>query len=273
MRTRYAVAVTLGGMMVAASAPRISEMTELLWKARTEKRLTPLLSKAYPSLDLETAYRVQKVFVSRILANDRVGGFKAGLNSPASQKRFGLRAPMAGVLLASGRNEGTPVVDRSKFRRLALETEVAFEVGRPIAQPVRIVAALRERIRAVMPAIELPELGFADMKRLKGVDVISANAAVASFIVGVSHKSGSVNFDPLTVALSWDGREINRWEGAMESRWKSALWLVNAMVARGWRIESGHILMTGALGKLLPGKPGKYVADYGKLGRVSFEIR
>lgn len=273
MRARYAMAIILAGMMVAASGPLISEMTELLWKARTDKRLIPVLSMAYPNLDPETAYKVQKAYVSRALANDRIGGFKMGLNSLAIQKRFGLTTPMAGVLLESGRNEGAPVINRSRFRRLALETEVAFEVGSPIAHSLRNVAALRERIRAVMPAVEFPELGFADMKHLKGVDIISANAAAAEFLVGISHKQVRGNFDPLLVVLSRDGREINRWEGAMGSRWESALWLVNEIVARGWRIEPGHILMTGTLGNFLPGKAGKYVADYGKLGRVSFEVR
>lgn len=274
MRTRDAGAVVLAGLMVAATtAPRVSEMAEHLWKAQTEKRLIPLLSQAYPSLDLKTAYQVQKAFVSKILGNDRIGGFKAGLVSPAGQKRFGLTAPMAGVLLASGRNEGVRIIDRSRFKRLGLETEIAFEVGRPITQPVPNVVALRERIRAVRTAIELPELGFVDMKRLRGLDLISFNAAAAGFLVGASQKLRKGNSEPFTVVLTWNGKEINRWAGTMESRWKSALWLVNTIVGQGWRIEPGHILLTGTLGKLLPGKPGKYVADYGKLGRIAFEVR
>jgi 2-keto-4-pentenoate hydratase len=45
------------------------------------------------------------------------------------------------------------------------------------------------------------------------------------------------------------------------------------MIEQGWPIEPGNILLTGALGKMLPGKPGKYVADYGSFGKIIFEVK
>ena len=45
------------------------------------------------------------------------------------------------------------------------------------------------------------------------------------------------------------------------------------MIKQGWRLEPGYIVITGALGKMLPGKPGKYVADYGSFGKIAFEIK
>ena len=38
-------------------------------------------------------------------------------------------------------------------------------------------------------------------------------------------------------------------------------------------IEQGHVLITGSLGKLLPGKPGKHEADFGPLGKIAFTIK
>jgi 2-keto-4-pentenoate hydratase len=49
--------------------------------------------------------------------------------------------------------------------------------------------------------------------------------------------------------------------------------LINTVVQQGWKIEPGQILITGALPKAIPGKPGKYVADFEKLGKISFEIK
>ena len=66
---------------------------------------------------------------------------------------------------------------------------------------------------------------------------------------------------------------MSRWEGSMEGRWDSALWLVNNMVEQGWEIEPGQVLLTGVLGEIVPGNPGNYIADFGKLGRISFEVR
>ena len=48
---------------------------------------------------------------------------------------------------------------------------------------------------------------------------------------------------------------------------------LNSAVEQGYKVEPGHILITGALGKLVPGKPGKYVADYGDFGKISFEVK
>ena len=59
----------------------------------------------------------------------------------------------------------------------------------------------------------------------------------------------------------------------MGDPWKAALWLVNATVRRGWTIEPGHLFSTGIIGERVEGKPGRYVADFGVLGRIAFELR
>ena len=93
-------------------------------------------------------------------------------------------AIVAAVLLASGRREGAPVIDRAAFQRTQVETEIGFVVGQPIGQALPSLASLRERIAAIMPAIELPDLGFADRTKLTGRDLIAANGGAAQFIVG-----------------------------------------------------------------------------------------
>jgi 2-keto-4-pentenoate hydratase len=72
-----------------------------------------------------------------------------------------------------------------------------------------------------------------------------------------------------------DEQEVNRGKGtdALGDQWKAAVWLVNTMVESGWKMEPGHVVITGALGKMIPGRPGKYVADYGGFGKISFEIK
>ena len=54
---------------------------------------------------------------------------------------------------------------------------------------------------------------------------------------------------------------------------KAAMWMINSILEKGWKIEPGQVLITGALPKAIPGKPGKYVADFEKLGKISFEIK
>lgn len=253
----------------------VASLADLLLQCRQQHRLMPVLSQHDPALSVEKAYAVQMAYVRLLLKRDRVAGFKLGLTSEAAQGRFGVRAPAAGVLLASGHRTGSPVIDRAKFNRLMIETEIGFVVGQRVERPLSDPTALKPMISAVMPVIELPDLGFQDMKRLKGVDIIAANVSAVQFITGQERKATGVDLNAVAVALTLNAQVVNRGRGAdaLGDQWQAALWLVNTTVEQGWTIEPGHILITGALGKMMPGHPGGYVAEYGDLGQVSFEIK
>jgi 2-keto-4-pentenoate hydratase len=267
--------VFLGLCITMTAWAGVSDMANTLIKADTEKQPIPLLSKTEPNLDAKTAYDVQKVYVQWRLAKDKVAGVKGGLTTEAAQKRFGLTSPVTGILYASGKLEGSPVVDRTAFRVLMIETEIGFVIGQSIDQTLRDVQELQQKVSAVMPAIELPDFGFADMKAMKGVDVIAANCVVAKFIAGATRPHQGVNLNEITVTLHYNGQALYQVKGeeAMGDQWKAALWLINSVVEQGYRIEPGHIIITGSLGKMVPGKPGQYVADYGDFGKILFEIK
>jgi 2-keto-4-pentenoate hydratase len=50
------------------------------------------------------------------------------------------------------------------------------------------------------------------------------------------------------------------------------VWLINQILARGYTIAAGHLLMTGAIGGMQPAKPGNYSAEFGDLGAIDFKI-
>jgi 2-keto-4-pentenoate hydratase len=253
----------------------ISEMANSLIKAAAEKQPTPVLSESEPDLDPKTAYEVQKVYVQWRLAKDRVAGFKAGLTTENAQKMFGVNFPLTGILYDSGKLEGSPVVDRTALRALLIEMEIGFVIAQSINQPLRDVQELQQKVSGVMPAIELPGSGFADMKVVKGVDLIAANVGAAKFIVGTSRSHQGVNLNQVNVTLIYNGQVLYQGKGveALGDQWKAALWIVNSVLEQGYKVEPGHILITGALGKMVPGKPGQYVADYGDFGKISFEVK
>jgi 2-keto-4-pentenoate hydratase len=249
-------------------------MANSLIKAVAEKQPTPVLSESEPDLDPKTAYEVQKIFVQWRLANDRVGGFKAGLTTEKAQKMLGVNFPLTGVLYNSGKLEGSPVVDRTTLRTLLIETEIGFVIARSIRRPPRNVQELRQKVSGVMPAIELPGSGFADGKVVKGVDLIAANVGAAKFIVGMARTHQGVNLNHVQVTLFFNGQPLYRGQGeeALGDQWKVALWMVRNVLGQGYKVEPGHILITGALGRMVPGEPGRYVADYGDFGKISFEV-
>ncbi|GAK53414.1 2-hydroxypenta-2,4-dienoate hydratase [Candidatus Moduliflexus flocculans] len=247
----------------------------LLFDAYANKQPIPVLSATMPNLDVKAAYEIQKTYLQKRLETDKIGGFKAGLTTPAAQERFGVTAPVTGILFASGKLADGASVEAAAFRGLMLETEIGFVLGEAITQPVKDVAELQQKVRGVFPAIELPEMGFADMKQLKGVDIIAADVAAVQFIVGAEQALAGQDVNAVTVNLTLNGETVNTGTGkeALGDQWQAALWLVNSIIAQGWTIEPGHVLMTGALGKMIPGKPGKYTADYGDFGKITFEVK
>jgi len=266
--------LSLGFTMTAWAG--VSEMVDSLVWTFTSGQPTPVLSKANPDLDVETAYKVQKAYVQWRMTKDKVAGFKAGLTTEGAQKAFGVTFPLSGILYDSGKLGGSPVVDGKAFRRLGIETEIGFVIGQSINRPIQDIQEFQKMVSAVMPAIELPDLGFAeDMKEVKGVDLIAANVGAAKFIAGTPRPYQGVNLNQVNVTLSYNGQALYQGKGveALGDQWKAALWLVNSVVEQGYKVEPGHILITGALGKLIPGKPGQYVADYGDFGKISFEVK
>jgi len=274
---RYILVLFLiGSWIIPISGEEIpvSQLADILIKAHNENQKIPVLSIQYPGLDVKTAYMVQKAYVEQRLTKDSIAGFKAGLTAEVSWKQFGLNGPAAGVLFASGKRNSNSIIDKAAFKTLMIETEIGIVIGKSISQPLKDAAELKDYTWEVVPVIELPELGFTDMQKLKGPDIIAANIGAAMFIVGDKQKISNLDLNALQVTLKRNGETVNQGKGtdALGEQWKAALWLINTMVKQGWKIEPGHIIITGVLGRMVPGKPGNYIAEYGSLGTINFKI-
>jgi len=259
----------------AARAAQIDEMADLVMRAHKAKQPCPRLSEQNPRFDLRTAYQVQKAYVERRLADGQIGGFKAGLTSKAAQQHYGFHEPVAGVLYASGRLEGSPIIDHSQFGYLILDQEIGFELGVRITEPLKDVKALKASVRSIRPMFEVADAGSAeDFEVVRMLDVVAENCGSAQYIAGAPKAPGEVDLSRVLVTTTRDGEQVNWWEGKYPDvdQWAGALWLANVTISHGWEIEPGHILMTGALGTFL-GVSGKYRGEFGGLGMIEFEIR
>lgn len=277
MTRRWIVPILCGLSLLispTAWAAMPGDLANILLQAHNNKQPIPVLTVTYKEMDLATAYAVQKSYLDKRLPIEGLVGFKAGLTTEVAQKRFGVPHAISGILLGSGDYSGAPVINKAAFVMPMIETEIGFVVKKTISVPMKDVDELKQYIGTVMPAIELPDLGFADVKALKGVDLIAANVSAVQFIRGNEINSEAFDLDQRKVVLRYNGQVVNRGSGhdAMGGQWEAALWLVNQVVSQGWKVEPGHVLLTGALGNMIPGKPGSYEADYGDFGKIVFEI-
>lgn len=130
-------------------------------------------------------------------------------------------------------------------------------------------------IKEVYPAIELADIRFADMMNLMVADIGADAAGSAKYIVGKKMLADKVDISEVNVKITLDGKVVNEGKvsNSMEDQWKALLRMVNTAVENGWTIEPGHEHITGSLGKLKPGKPCIYEADFGSLGKIAFTIK
>lgn len=263
-------------LFVGISNAGDEEIVNAIVEARASVKEFALPSSKLPDLTVDKAYALQKALAKAILAKgDTIGGFKAGLTSEAGQKKFGVNAALLGPLFKSGEMGPDAVVDRKDFVRLFIENEVGYVVGQKISAPVKDVESLKKMIKEVFPAVELPDLRFADMKNLKGEDIIVDAVACSKYIIGPRIPADKVDVSKVEVALTCDETVVNQGKAAdtLGDQWKALLWLVNGTVEQGWAIEPGQILITGAMGNMIPGKPGKYAGDWGPLGKLSWTVK
>lgn len=252
------------------------EVIQSILEARSSVKTFPLPSAQLPSLNAEKAYALQRELAKRIVEKgDKVSGFKGGLTSEATQKRFGVEQPLLGPLFKSGELGPDAIVDPKSFTKLFIETEVGYVLGEKITEPVKDVDSLKKKVKEVFPAVELPDMRFDDMKNLKGTDIIVDAVSCAKYIVGKRVPADQVDVAGVEVTLTLDGQKVNQGKAsdALGDQWKALLWLVNAAVAQGWTLEPGYVFITGAMGNMLPGKPGKYEGDWGKLGALSWTVK
>ena len=113
------------------------------------------------------------------------------------------------------------------------------------------------------------------MKKLKAADIVADGVASAKYVVGESVPVEKIDVSTVAVKVTVAGNEViaGKASDALGDQWKALLWLVNGVIDQGWTIEPDQILITGALGKMIPGKPGKYEGDFGPLGKLSFTLK
>ena len=184
--------------------------------------------------------------------------------------------PLHGVLFQSGNLKQQQNILRNDYYRLMLETEIGFVLNQNINTPIENIAQLKSKVAYVVAAIELPDLAYESMPDVKGIDLIASNVAAAAFITGSKRiNPQDISLNQLLVNLTRNGELINRGKGSDASgdQWQALKWLVNSSLKQGYAIEKDQLLITGALGKMLPAKTGKYEADFAALGKITFTIK
>ncbi len=224
------------------------------------------------------AYALQRELVARLEIHGGWGevyGYKAALTAEPAQQAMGINEPIIGVLFEHSAYQADSAPAVAMGRPVLLETEIGFTLRKDITAPV----AKDDVFDAIAYCSGMIELASPNLRqRPTSADLIANNAASYGCIAGASTAHPmDIDLDALRVSLTRMDAEQQALHHAMAGSLMAGqrdalIWLINRTLAQGYELRSGHVLMTGCIGSMHPGKAGRYRAEFGALGELAFAL-
>lgn len=243
----------------------------LIAAAATPKQCEPVRD-ILGDKDIPAAYAVQNLLTADSLARGRsIVGHKIGLTSPAVQKQLGVDQPDSGVLFADMRVDNRATVPAGRLLQPKVEAEIAFILSADLADDISD-EAIRAAAGLAVPAIEIVDSRIRDWS-ISIVDTVADNGSSALFVLGEpASPAADIDFVSRTMELSEDDVAVSQGRGAdcLGSPLLALQWLARTARDNGSPLRAGHIVLSGALGPMVPARPGStYRAEIDGIGSVS----
>lgn len=205
------------------------------------------------------AYAVQEINTrTRLAAGGRLVGRKIGLTNPAVQRQLGVDQPDYGMLFADmDLPHGAELPWRAGAQWKA-EAELAFVLGRGLPAPDTTMAEVLRAVEYVVPAIEIVGSRIADWD-IRFADTVADNASSAFFTLGPSaRRLAGADLLDARMELRQGETVVSQGSGraCLGSPLNALLWLAQVMAGAGRALAEGDVVLSGALGPMVPAAPG-----------------
>ena len=238
---------------------QITQLGDELYAALTAgKTVSPLTSRGF-DITIEDAYHIQqRMLARRIEKGEKVVGKKIGVTSKAVMNMLGVGQPDFGYLLdGMVYNEGESIPMDSLIQPKA-EGEIAFLMNKDLMGPGLTAADILAATEGVMACFEIVDSRIQDWK-IKIQDTVADNASCGVFVLGdklVDPKK--VDLAVCGMVLEKNGEIVVTGAGAatMASPVNAMVWLANTLGRLGIGLNAGDIVLSGALGAMVPVQAG-----------------
>ncbi|MGW6117845.1 2-keto-4-pentenoate hydratase [Nocardia sp. NPDC055165] len=224
--------------------------------------------------DVELAYAVQRLGTTRRLASGaRIVGRKIGLTSPAVQRQLGVERPDFGVLFADMNAATTPFARRPPLLQPKIEAELAFVLASDLDCADLDIDTVRGAVGYLVAALEIVDSRIVNWDISFG-DTVADNASSGWFVLGDEHRTlDEVEPREVTMRMSIDSVLVSEGTGqdCLGDPLMALAWLATTAREVGAPLRAGEIVLSGALGPMVPLQPGTHArADLGAAGSVEF---
>ncbi|WP_110472900.1 2-keto-4-pentenoate hydratase [Williamsia limnetica] len=222
--------------------------------------------------DIDAAYRIQSLNIEGLVASgQRVVGRKIGLTSPSVQQQLGVDQPDFGVLLDDMDCTGDAEVDSGRLLQPRIEAEVAFTLSRDITAPITVDDA-PGYVADVYASFEIVDSRIVNWD-ISLADTVADNASSGLYVLGDRiDRADAPDLAAIEMSMTENDTEVSKGKGAdcLGSPWHALVWLANTALAYGTGLRAGDVVLSGALGPMVPVIPGAtYTATMSGLGSVT----
>ena len=211
--------------------------------------------------DIDQAYAIQEyVRAVRLKSGGKIVGKKIGLTSVAVQKQLGVDQPDFGMLCADTHIPNGGSVSYTDILQPKAEAELAFILKADVPlQPT--MDDVIQAIDCVKASIEVVGSRIVNWD-IRITDTVADNASASHFVLG----DQKVNLDEVDLTGCGMKLYVNnelRSEGSgaacLGNPLNAVLWLANEMGRRNTPLQAGDIILSGALGPMVPIVAGDHI--------------
>jgi len=241
----------------------------------TGKAISPV-RELIGETDIDTAYAIQEKLIAHFESQGaRKVGIKIGLTAESVQKQLGVDQPDFGVLFAHTHLPNNGEIPFNFLIQPKAEAEMAFVLKETVNKPIQNTDELISKIDYVAPAIEIVGSRVENWN-IRITDTVADNASASHFVLGDTQiKAEEVDFENAKMTLTQNGNVASEGmaRACMGNPLNAVMWLCNTFIQRGVEVKKGEIILSGALGPMVPINAGDvFMADIEGLGQVGFSV-
>ena len=254
-------------------AQLISKLGDELFVALTERKAIEPLTSRHPDLSIDDAYAIQqRLMARRLAAGEKIVGKKIGVTSKAVMDLLKVGQPDFGMLTDAMWHRDGAAIDAKTLIQPKAEAEIAFKLKRDLKGPGVTASDVLGATEAVFACFEIVDSRIRDWK-IKIQDTVADNASCGVFVIGespVDPNRVDLLSCPMTMEKNGEVVAMGTGTATMGSPLNAVAWLANEMGRLGVTLRAGEIVLSGALGAMVPlGAGDRLRMNIGGIGACS----